>query len=83
MMRIPGSAHVIAGKAGQHSRGELLFSILVEFWLTDGDDPILRNPKQDRISVAAPYDAPTADLLEAMQVYFTYSLTIMYTCQSP
>lgn len=62
------AAYGIAGKAGQYSRGELLFSILTEFWLTDGDDPILRNPKQDRISVAAPYDAPTADLLEAMQV---------------
>ncbi len=40
----------------------------MEFWLTDGDDPFLRNPKQDRVSAAAPYDAPTTDLLEAMQV---------------
>jgi hypothetical protein len=62
------SSLACAGKAGQHSRGEMLFSILMEFWLTDGDDPFLRNPKQDRVSAAAPYDAPTTDLLEAMQV---------------
>ena len=60
-----------AGKPGQNSRGELLFSILVEFWLTDGEDPLLRNPKQDRPTTALPYDAPTDDLLEAMQVYAT------------
>lgn len=49
-------------------QGELLFSVLTEFWLTDGEDPALRNPKQDRPLPALPYEAPTDDLLEAMQV---------------
>ena len=40
----------------------------MEFWLTDGEDPALRNPKQDRPLPALPYEPPTDDLLEAMQV---------------
>ncbi|DBB02511.1 TPA: hypothetical protein ACH3X3_011503 [Trebouxia sp. C0006] len=73
---LPRGGDSRSGKAGQHSRGEMLFSILMEFWLTDGDDPFLRNPKQDRVSVAAPYDAPTTDLLEAMQELVRYSVAI-------
>ena len=53
---------------GQFSKGDLLFSVLMEFWLTDGEDPALRNPKQDRPLPALPYEPPTDDLLEAMQV---------------
>lgn len=53
---------------GHPSKGELLFSILMEFWLTDGEDPALRKPKQDRPLPALPYEPPTDDLLEAMQV---------------
>ena len=55
-----------AGKAGQH--GELLFSILLEFWLTDGEDPSLKDPKDSRLAPPLPYEAPTTQLLEAMQV---------------
>lgn len=58
-----------AGKAGQHSRGELLFSVLLEFWLTDGEDPSLKDPKDSRLAPPLPYEAPTPQLLEAMQVH--------------
>lgn len=57
-----------AGKAGQHSRGELLFSVLLEFWLTDGEDPSVKDPKDSRLAPPLPYEAPTPQLLEAMQV---------------
>ena len=57
-----------AGKAGQHSHGELLFSVLLEFWLTDGEEPSLKDPKDSRLAPPLPYEAPTPQLLEAMQV---------------
>lgn len=57
-----------AGKAGQPSQGELLFSVLLEFWLTDGEDPSLKDPKDSRLAPPLPYEAPTPDLLAALQV---------------
>lgn len=59
---------VYAGKPGQPSHGELLFSVLLEFWLTDGEDPALRDPKDSRLAPPLPYEAPTPDLLAALQV---------------
>ena len=64
----PASSRAQLRSIGQPSKGELLFSVLMEFWLTDGEDPALRNPKQDRPLPALPYEPPTDDLLEAMQV---------------
>lgn len=60
---------VYAGKPGQPSHGELLFSVLLEFWLTDGEDPALKDPKDSRLAPPLPYEAPTPDLLAALQVH--------------
>ena len=59
---------VCAGKPGQPSQGELLFSVLLEFWLTDGEEPTLKDPKDGRLAPPLPYEAPTPDLLQALQV---------------
>ena len=64
----PPSGRAQLRSIGQPSKGKLLFSVLMEFWLTDGEDPALRNPKQDWPLPALPYEPPTDDLLEAMQV---------------
>ena len=56
------------GQGGQQRHSELLFSILLEFWLTDGEEPSLNQAKDSRLPPALPYEAPTRDLLAAMQV---------------
>ena len=57
-----------AGKGGLSSHGELLLSVFLEFWLTDGEDPSLKGPRDSRMAPSLPYEAPTADLLAALQV---------------
>ena len=70
-----------AGKAGRPNHGELLFSVLLEFWLTDGEEPSLKGPKDSRLDPALAYEAPTADMLEALQVGLSCMLThLCYTC---